>query len=77
MGGETTIENIQLRCRAHNGYEAHLFYGAGRQDDGGEVVREAPARYGTQLGPDRVRARWTRDRSAGAVEMTADFAERE
>jgi hypothetical protein len=29
MGGETTVENIQLRCRAHNGYEADLFYGAG------------------------------------------------
>jgi hypothetical protein len=64
MGGETTIENIQLRCRAHNGYEADLYYGAGRQDDGGEVVREAPAHYGTQLGPDRVRATWVRGRGA-------------
>jgi hypothetical protein len=64
MGGETTIENIQLRCRAHNGYEADLYYGAGRQDDGGEVVREALARHGTQLGPDRVRATWARDRGA-------------
>jgi hypothetical protein len=26
-GGETTIENIQLRCRAHNGYEAELYFG--------------------------------------------------
>jgi hypothetical protein len=25
--GEATVENIQLRCRAHNGYEAHLYYG--------------------------------------------------
>jgi hypothetical protein len=64
MGGETTVDNIQLRCRAHNEYEADLFYGAGRHDDGGEVVRETPARYGTQLGPDRVHARWTRDRPA-------------
>ena len=26
-GGAATIENIELRCRAHNGYEAELFYG--------------------------------------------------
>jgi hypothetical protein len=25
-GGETTIENIQLRCHAHNAYEARRFY---------------------------------------------------
>jgi hypothetical protein len=58
MGGEFTVENIQLRCRAHNGYEADLFYfyGAGRHDDGDDLVREAPARYGMQLGPGRVRA---------------------
>ena len=24
MGGETTVENIQLRCRAHNAYEGRL-----------------------------------------------------
>ncbi|HEU0094413.1 MAG TPA: HNH endonuclease [Vicinamibacteria bacterium] len=28
-GGQPTAENIQLRCRAHNGYEADLFYGPG------------------------------------------------
>ena len=27
VGGEATVENIQLRCRAHNGYEADLFFG--------------------------------------------------
>lgn len=26
-GGEATVENIQLRCRAHNGYEAGLYFG--------------------------------------------------
>ena len=26
-GGETTCANLQLRCRAHNAYEADLFYG--------------------------------------------------
>ena len=28
-GGKATVENIQLRCRAHNGYEAERFYGPG------------------------------------------------
>jgi hypothetical protein len=26
-GGEPTVENIQLRCRAHNGFEAELVFG--------------------------------------------------
>lgn len=27
VGGEATVDNIQLRCRAHNGYEAELYFG--------------------------------------------------
>jgi len=30
-GGLPTAENIQLRCRAHNGYEADLFFGPGKR----------------------------------------------
>ena len=30
-GGKPTADNIQLRCRAHNGYEADLFYGPGKR----------------------------------------------
>ena len=26
-GGEATVSNIQLRCHAHNAYEARLFFG--------------------------------------------------
>jgi len=26
-GGDATVENIQLRCRAHNGFEAEMFFG--------------------------------------------------
>jgi hypothetical protein len=26
-GGAATTANIELRCRAHNGYEASLFFG--------------------------------------------------
>jgi len=30
IGGEATVKNIQLRCRAHNGYEAELYFGSGK-----------------------------------------------
>jgi 5-methylcytosine-specific restriction endonuclease McrA len=30
VGGASTVENIQLRCRAHNQYEADLFFAASR-----------------------------------------------
>ena len=36
VGGEATIATIELRCRAHNNYEAELFYG-----------RRQPTRPGT------------------------------
>lgn len=35
-GGQATVANIQLRCKAHNLYEASLFFG-----EGGNCVREA------------------------------------
>ena len=38
-GGAATMENIQLRCRAHNVYEAELFFGT-------DVVREERACWG-------------------------------
>jgi 5-methylcytosine-specific restriction endonuclease McrA len=39
-GGQATVENIELRCRSHNGYEAELFFGS-------EVVQRARTRSGT------------------------------
>jgi hypothetical protein len=47
-GGPTTVENLQLRCRAHNAYESEQTFGSmwvreGRGGDGWTV----------QLGPDR------------------------
>jgi hypothetical protein len=36
VGGEATVETMELRCRAHNNYEAELFYG-----------RRQPTRSGT------------------------------
>jgi hypothetical protein len=45
-GGRATVENIQLRCRAHNAYEADLEFGLRRP--GGEwAVTEERAWYGT------------------------------
>ena len=39
-GGEATAENIEFRCRAHNQYEANLFFGESF------LVREERLRYG-------------------------------
>jgi len=39
VGGAATVENIELRCRAHNAYEARLFFGP-------DVVREGEASWG-------------------------------
>ena len=38
-GGQAVASNIELRCRAHNLYEADLFFG-------GDVVRESAALWG-------------------------------
>jgi len=58
VGGEATVENIQLRCRAHNAYEADLYYGPNRPVGGEGVVRESAFRYwpsgDTRLVPERV-----------------------
>jgi hypothetical protein len=42
-GGKPTVDNIQLRCGAHNRYDAQLFYGPGKRRGGVDVVREAMA----------------------------------
>ncbi len=50
-GGETSVANLQLRCAAHNAYEAMLWSGA-------DVARERAGPWlGGELGPDRVAAR--------------------
>jgi len=38
-GGQTTVDNLQLRCRAHNAYEAEEQFGP-------HVLRERPIEYG-------------------------------
>jgi hypothetical protein len=39
-GGRPTVDNIELRCRAHNSYEAEEFYGPARRYAGSAVARE-------------------------------------
>jgi hypothetical protein len=45
VGGQATVEGIELRCRAHNGYEAELFFGRR-----GPVAREPRGLYGARSG---------------------------
>ncbi len=87
-GGVSTADNIQLRCRAHNGYEAERYFGP-RTPSG---VREPCGSYSVPsraaapsagaaraLGPDRVtgsaaRRPWTfrGERPTNARKRTAD-----
>jgi hypothetical protein len=48
LGGEPTVGNIQLRCRAHNAYEARVCFGRSNGDGGGGYVREEAVPYGFQ-----------------------------
>jgi len=51
-GGLATVDNIQLRCRAHNGHEVDLFFGPGKRRVK-DRAREVPAatRSGTGARP--------------------------
>lgn len=49
-GGTATVENIELRCRAHNQREAELYFGTQLP----LLVRETSGAYG-ELGPNPVR----------------------
>jgi hypothetical protein len=50
VGGEPTVENIQLRCGRHNRYEAKVYFSRGeRQGEG--VVREVGPVYGAVVRP--------------------------
>jgi hypothetical protein len=59
VGGPPTIANIQLRCRAHNGYEADVFFGTDRRNRGADGVAERPEKYAVSWGfspvPERPR----------------------
>ena len=63
MGGEATVDNISLRCRRHNVYEAELAFG--RYEPRPEGMRERPEQA---KGPAEVRAA---ARIGSAVRVTA------
>ena len=46
-GGKPTLDNIELRCRAHNGYEVARFFGPGKRRTRGDVVCGSRADHGT------------------------------
>jgi 5-methylcytosine-specific restriction endonuclease McrA len=50
-GGETSVENLELRCRPHNAYEAEGYFSA----EGPLFVRERPSHRwtGSRLVPER------------------------
>jgi hypothetical protein len=45
IGGQATVANIQLRCRAHNEYEADLFFGTARSNRSADGVAERSGEY--------------------------------
>ncbi len=74
-GGRATVDNIALRCRAHNAYEAEMFYGPIRdcrsaaEDAGAEVVKGGAemVREGTaRVTDDAFRSRATTRATAAA-----------
>jgi hypothetical protein len=47
LGGEATVDGIELRCRHHNDYEGRLYFG--RRRGGGELVPEQVGVGGDRL----------------------------
>jgi hypothetical protein len=44
LGGEGSVDLIELRCRRHNDYEGRLYFGK-RRRDGSQLVREPAMSY--------------------------------
>jgi hypothetical protein len=61
-GGKPTVGNIELRCRAHNGYEAELFYGTARPyvpaDPAGHDSRAVSPKTRFRSGTTAMRDQW-------------------
>jgi hypothetical protein len=52
-GGQATVENIRLRCRAHNQYEAWVYYGSVKDLESNELASKVavPERPPAAHGP--------------------------
>jgi hypothetical protein len=46
LGGEASVDKIELRCRHHNDYEGRLYFGKRRRGGTG-LVREQAIAYGS------------------------------
>jgi len=62
VGGPSTVDNVEVRCRAHNVHEAEQYFGSRLP----LLVKETRTSYGLELGPDRVRRQATA-RARGSV----------
>jgi hypothetical protein len=70
LGGEATVEKIELRCRRHNDYEGRLYFGKRRRDGTG-AVREEALSYGP---PPLERANLFRNKLAGVASLSTRSA---
>jgi hypothetical protein len=70
LGGEATVEKIELRCRRHNDYEGRLYFGKRRRDGTG-AVREEALSYGP---PPLERAFLFRNKLAGVASLSTRSA---
>jgi hypothetical protein len=50
VGGQATIANIELRCRAHNRYEADAFFGSDRRNRGADGAAARPENHAVSWG---------------------------
>ena len=67
IGGEATVDNVRLRCRAHNQYEAECIFGAGFMENKREAANQAAAEK---------RERTTAEKQARAAEQQARAVEK-
>jgi 5-methylcytosine-specific restriction endonuclease McrA len=79
-GGQATVENVRLRCRSHNQYEADRTFGAGFMDEKREAARrlaEAERRAKSDTGVESEFAKAEATRVAAAEERVRVAAEEE
>jgi len=76
VGGEATVDNIRLRCRAHNQYEAECIFGAGFMENKREAAKQAAAEKRERAAAEKQeRAAEQKARAARAEEKRAQEAE--
>jgi len=80
IGGEATVDNIRLRCRAHNQYEAERIFGAGFMETKRDSARQAAAEKRERTAAERQataekRAREAEEKRAQEAAKRAQEAE--